>query len=204
MQEQLFVIWLKPATISVCTCFLIGFSCFVQATFAQNANGRGKTDTIMVCPWEVANISAKCKIAENIDSTGLKNRTLSVEFTSKGKRNQNILYETLDYPIGMLPLGDSDAILFTLWTSGSAYHIRIFAFRDGDIDCVVDDGSKIFPEFVHGPKMSLYMIYAKSLSLDTRNYMKPDSCIVMELVNGQCKPLGTSSWGKRFQAVERK
>jgi hypothetical protein len=49
----------------------------------------------------------------------------------------------------MYPLGDFNGRLFTTWVGGSAYHLRVWAFVDGQVKQVLDEGTKMVPEFLY-------------------------------------------------------
>jgi len=53
----------------------------------------------------------------------------------------------LDHFVGMFPLGDVSNTLATIWTGGSAYHLRVFSLSTGKISLALESGSHNFPEF---------------------------------------------------------
>lgn len=56
--------------------------------------------------------------------------------------------KTLDYPIAIYRAGDDSPLFFTLWTTGSAYRIKVFNIASGDVKKVLDTGSDSIPKIV--------------------------------------------------------
>ena len=167
----------------------------------QRINPAYESNIMMSCIWDVGDTLMKCEIIEKEDSSGDKVRELLVKLKAKNIFVKKIIYESHDYPIGMFPYGDSHGLLFTIWTSGSAYQIRIYRFINQEISCVFDNGSKIFPELVYDSEMLPCLIYTKSLSFNKDNYMRPDSCIIKRWYKGKYYSVGVFPWKERMQAI---
>lgn len=85
-------------------------------------------------------------VREQKAPAGYTERTLegSVDSPSGGERV--LQFQEADAFTGMFPLETGDGHLLTLWTSGSAYRIRVFARVAKQFKLVLDEGSRFSPE----------------------------------------------------------
>ena len=121
------------------TLFLLLFCCSVL---------QGQTNSqIAQVLWLNQNLNVTCEVHEQrpTNSDELPTRELSF-IDSHGKHTTAI--QTPDSFLSMYPLGEGGALLVTVWSGGSAYHVRVFTWENGKLYCVLDDGSKTFPEIV--------------------------------------------------------
>jgi hypothetical protein len=94
--------------------------------------------------WPNQNLTVTCEVLEQrLKGEELPNREL-LFIDSKGNHIQVI--STPDRFLSMFPIGDKNALFVSVWLGGSAYHIRVFCWKDNKPTCVLDDGSKAFPE----------------------------------------------------------
>lgn len=54
--------------------------------------------------------------------------------------------DTLDYPISIYRVSDESPLFFTLWTTGSAYRIRVFDVGSNGARSVLDVGATVPPQ----------------------------------------------------------
>jgi hypothetical protein len=96
--------------------------------------------------WPRSNMAVICEVHEqrtNLDE--LPTRELSF-IDSHGKHITAV--QTPDSFIGMYPIGDENALFVTVWSGGSAYHVLVFTWKDDKPYCVLESGSKAFPEIL--------------------------------------------------------
>ncbi len=107
---------------------------------------RGQTNgQIAHVLWPNQNVNVICEVHEQRSGTdALPTRELS--FIDSHGRHVTAT-QTPDHFLSMFPIGDKNALLVTVWVGGSAYHVRVFTWKDNKPNCVLDDGSKTFPEF---------------------------------------------------------
>ena len=98
--------------------------------------------------WQNQNSNVICEVHEQRPKPGadeLPTRELSF-INSHGNRTTAI--QTPDSFLAMYPLGEQNAPFVTVWLGGSAYHVLVFVWKNDKPRCVLDDGSKTFPEIV--------------------------------------------------------
>jgi hypothetical protein len=108
-------------------------------------NGQTNVEIARVL-WRNQHTNVTCEVYEqrrNLDELPIR-ELLFVD--SRGKHTTAI--QTADSLLSIFPLGEGNAPLVTVWLGGSAYHIRVFIWKNGKPNCVLDDGSKSFPEIV--------------------------------------------------------
>lgn len=76
-------------------------------------------------------------------------RILSIYREEGAKLPKIFNFETPDSFLNMYALGDYNSRLFTTWVEGSVYHLRVWAFVDGQVKQVLDEGAKFAPEFLY-------------------------------------------------------
>jgi hypothetical protein len=57
-------------------------------------------------------------------------------------------YRASDRLIAMWPLKDVAGSFLTVWQGGSAYHVRVFRYREGRVTLALDTGSAFFPSLL--------------------------------------------------------
>lgn len=102
---------------------------------AAEACAVGNTVSI---PWNTANTSLLFTVAEEKDSEGLSYRQLNIFLGNK------VLFKnkTPDTFVSAFALRDEATCFISLWTTGSAYRIKIFGYKLGKITEVLEVGSK--------------------------------------------------------------
>jgi hypothetical protein len=96
--------------------------------------------------WPNQNANVICEVHEQRSSSDeLPIRELSF-IDSHGRHITAI--QTADRFLSMYPIGDKNALFVTVWVGGSAYHVRVFTWKDNKPYCILDDGSKTFPEII--------------------------------------------------------
>jgi hypothetical protein len=97
--------------------------------------------------WPHKGLTVVCEVLEQrpTNSDDLPIRELSF-IGSRGKHFTAI--QTADHFLSMYPIGDEDALFVTVWVGGSAYHTSVFTWKDNRPSCVLESGSRTFPEIV--------------------------------------------------------
>jgi hypothetical protein len=96
--------------------------------------------------WLNQHTSVTCEVREQrTNSDQLPTRWLSF-VDSHGTLTTAI--RTPDNFVAMYPVADANGLFVTVWLGGSAYHVRVFNWKNNKPHCVLDDGSKMFPEVV--------------------------------------------------------
>lgn len=85
-------------------------------------------------------------VREHRAPEGYTERTLEGSVDNRSGRERVLQFQEADAFTGMLPLETGDGHLLTLWTSGSAYRIRLFARVKKEFKLVLDEGSRFSPE----------------------------------------------------------
>jgi len=165
-------------------------------------------DVVSVTRWTVSGSKDRllCVVSERRVANGssLPVRTLTV-YRQK-ELDLSVLYhfETQDSILNAYPLGDRDGRLFLTWVGGSAYHFRVLAWVDGEVEQVLDASSKL-------PLEILYDGQGRDSLLVTQPEMKDgkwtptDGTTDVYKWNGKAyDELGTVPWAKRFQCVSKK
>jgi hypothetical protein len=121
--------------------YLFLICCFCSVSAGQTNN------LIAHVSWPRSDTAVICEVHELFptNSNDLPTRELSF-IDSHGKRT--IAIKTPDSFLSMYPIGDEDALFMTVWVGGSAYHISVFTWKDNQPNCVLESGSKTFPEIV--------------------------------------------------------
>ncbi len=96
--------------------------------------------------WPIHNSTVVCEVHEQ-SSAPDDLQTRELLFTDS-YGNHITAIRTPDSFLSMYPISDESDLFVTVWVGGSAYHIRVFTWKDNKPYCVLDDGSKNFPEIV--------------------------------------------------------
>ncbi len=116
--------------------------------FCACSVSRGQTNSqIARVLWPNKELNVVCEVREQrpISSGELPTRELSF-VDSRGKRLTAI--QTADRFLAMYPINDENGLFVTVWVGGSAYHISVFTWKDNKPKCVLESGSKAFPEII--------------------------------------------------------
>ena len=98
-------------------------------------------------PWPHSNSTiVGCEVLEKrLGSDDLPERELAIVDI---QGHLTTVFRTPDSLVAVYPVGEEDALLISVWTSGSAYKIRAFSVVGGAPAIVLDAGSKSFPEVI--------------------------------------------------------
>jgi hypothetical protein len=112
-------------------------------------------------------------------------------------------FETPDSVLNMYPLGDYDGRLFTTWVGGSAYHLRVLAYVDGKVKQVLDEGTRIAPEFLYDSQ-GQESVLITAPGMENGKWTAAIGTTMVFKWNGQSyDKIGTLPWAKRLQCLSK-
>jgi hypothetical protein len=131
----------------------INFLCLATITFFifVNTFPQTKDSAIFKVQWNNTQGNISCIVNER-EKDGYILRTLNFYLDKIETQNVISTYETIDYPIALIPLSDESNVLLAIYQSGSAYHIYAFSYIGNKIEQVLETGSRCFPELVYNSK----------------------------------------------------
>jgi hypothetical protein len=97
--------------------------------------------------WPQTKGNIVCEVRERRASSSDKLPTRELSFIDSHEK-QTMVLQTPDRFLAMYPLSDIDSLFVTVWVGGSAYHVNVFTWKDNKPECVLENGSKTFPETV--------------------------------------------------------
>lgn len=163
----------------------------------------GESKPVAVVQWRVTGKQGhlRCEVWNQISST--KNGPLTRVFTiyDDGKLAKVFEFETPDSLLNVYPLGDYNARLFTTWVGGSAYHLRVFAFIDGHVKQVLEEGSKLPPEFFYDEEGRESVLLTDPV-IENGKWTSVNGTTTVFKWNGRSYDrIGKVPWAKRLQCV---
>ena len=121
------------------------------SSYTSGYSPRGESLLALV-QWRIAGRDGhlRCEVLQ--EAANLHTSVLTI-YKEEGNNLLKIFsFQTPDSILSVYPLGDYNGRLFTTWAGGSAYHFRVFAFVDGQVKQVLDEGSKLAPELMYDDK----------------------------------------------------
>jgi len=112
-------------------------------------------------------------------------------------------FETPDSVLNVYPLGDYNGRLFTTWVGGSAYHLRVFAFVDGQVKQVLDEGAKIAPEFLYDDQGRESILITEPTMENGKWTAKSGTTTVFKWNGDSYDKIGAVLWVKRLQCLSK-
>jgi len=115
----------------------------------------------------------------------------------------------MDHFVGMIPLGDYDKNLMTVWVGGSAYHFNAFTVSNGKVISVLEAGSHNYPEFadIDNDGQVEVLISEGAFLIDAKEnkvLSYPDKANVYKWDGKSYALIKTVPWKTRFNAGELK
>jgi len=108
-----------------------------------------------------------------------------------------------DSVVSIFPLGDYDARLVVTWVGGSAYHLRILAFLEGQVKQVFDKGSKLLPEFLYDDQGREFVLITDP-AIKNGKWTPTNGTTAVFKWDGQgYGKIGTVPWAKRLQCLSK-
>jgi hypothetical protein len=109
---------------------------------------RGQTNSqISRAIWPNSGLNVVCQVCEQSPTNSDHLPESELSFTDPHGKHF-IAIQTADHFLSMYPIGDDDGLFVTVWVGGSAYHINVFVWEDNKPVCVLESGSKSYPEII--------------------------------------------------------
>lgn len=185
---------------------LLSFTAVAQETpntaTPATVSSRGKV--VASAPWRVSSKEGRlfCEVSQkDASSDKASMRVLTIYRTDGTKPVKIFTFETPDSLVNMYQIGDYNGRFFTTWVAGSAYHLRAWAFSDGRVKPVFDQGSKLFPELVYDDQERESVLITDPV-IENGKWTATNGTTTVFKWNGKTYgKIGTVSWTKRFQCV---
>jgi hypothetical protein len=198
----------------IATGFCLSLALLVSATLvAQEVAETATSDPprgenlLALARWRVAGTEGHllCEVKQEIAATGvaLPTRVLTIYREDGAKLVQVFKFETPDSVLNMYPLGDYNGRLFTTWVGGSAYHLRVWAVVDGQVKQVLDEGTKIAPEFLYDYQ-GRESIFITDPALESGKWTAKNGITTVFKWTGHAyEKIGAVPWAKRLQCLSK-
>lgn len=139
----------------------------------------------------------------NASGPSLPTRVLTIYREDGDKLIRIYKFESPDSVLNTYPLGDYNARLFVTWVGGSAYHLRVLAFMDGRVKQVLEEGSKLSPEFLYDDQGRESVLVTEP-TFENGKWTATNGTTTVFKWNGQSYDnLGTVPWAKRLQCLSK-
>jgi hypothetical protein len=192
--------------------FCFGLTLLVSATLVAQelaktatSDPSGGENLLALVRWRVTGheVHLRCQVSQETAASAAASptRVLTIFRKDGAKLIRVFKFETPDSVLNMYPLGDYNGRLFTTWVGGSAYHLRVFAFVDGQVKLVLDEGAKIAPKFLYDD-MGRQSILVTEPTMENGKWIATNGTTAVYKWNGQSyDKLGTVNWPKRFECL---
>jgi hypothetical protein len=177
-----------------------------QANIASPVLPSGGGSVLALAQWRVAGKLGRllCQVSQqsaNADRSPI--RILSIYREEGAKLPKVFNFETPDSLLNMYALGDYNSRLFTTWIGGSAYHLRVWAFVDGQVKQVLDEGAKIAPEFLYDDQ-GRESVLITDPAMENGKWTATNGTTTVFKWDGQgYEKIGTVPWLKRLRCLSK-
>jgi hypothetical protein len=194
--------------------FYVGLALLASATLVAQEPGKSATsdpsrreNLLALVRWRVAGHEGhlRCEVSQvaAASDSASPTRVLTIFREDGAKLVRVFKFETPDSVLNVYPLGDYNGRLFTGWVGGSAYHLRVFAFVDGQVKQVLDEGAKIAPEFLYDDQGRESILITEP-TMENGKWIVTNGTTTVYKWNGQSyDKLGTVTWPKRLQCLSK-
>ncbi len=177
-----------------------------QTNTASAASPSGGEKLVATAQWRVAGKQGRllCQVSEqSLDAERSPTRVLSIYREEGAKLARIFNFETSDSLLNIYALGDYDGRLFTTWVAGSAYHFRVWAFVDGRVKEVLDEGTKMPPEFLYDDQGRESVLITEP-SMENGKWAATNGTTTVFKWNGEnYEKIGRVPWSKRLQCLSK-
>lgn len=194
---------------SFCVIFLLSSIMLAQepsSVKAPDEHSRGE-NPLAVVRWRTAGKEGHllCVVTQEESGTvdALPTRTLTIYREEKSKRTYLFKYETPDSVLSVYPLGDYDARLVLTWVGGSAYHVQVLAFLDGQVKQVLNEGSKLPPELIYDERGRESILLTEAKIDGGKWTAKSGTTTVFQWSGRTYDKIGVAPWPKRLQCLTK-
>ena len=162
---------------------------------------------LALAPWRVAGKQGHlfCQVSQHPASDDDRSpmRVLTIYREEEADQARIYDFRTSDSLLNVYALGDYDGRLFTTWVAGSAYHLRIWAFVDGIVKQVLDEGTKIVPEFLYDDLGRESILITDPGMENGKWTVKSGTTRVFKWGGQSYEKIGTVPWRKRLQCLSK-
>lgn len=146
-----------------------------------------------------------CKVSQETAARDAASptRVLTIYREDGDKLVRIFKFETPDSVLNVYPLGDYNGRLFTTWVGGSAYHLRVWAFVDGQVKQVLDEGSKLPPEFLYDDKGQESVLITDPAMENGKWTAASGTTTVFKWTGQVYEKIGVVPWTKRLQCLSK-
>lgn len=146
-----------------------------------------------------------CEVSEETAASAANSPTrILTIFREDGTKLVKVFkFETPDSILNMYPLGDYNGRFFTSWVGGSAYHLRVWAFVDGQVKQVLDEGSKLPPEFLYDNKGQESVLITDPAMENGKWTATNGTTTVFKWTGQVYEKIGVVPWTKRLQCLSK-
>lgn len=195
----------------------LGATCVAVAICAgidQRVEPRGATTlktltslerVLAVVPWMVGRDALLCVVSER--QITVSGETGPARFLTVYEMKQETLtpvfdFQTLDSFVKAAPLFETGGRLFTVWSGGSAYHFRAYAWKEGSVRQVLETGSRGMPEIqIDGDENEWILVTEKTLIRNQWRRTRDSATRIYRWDGNTYQVLATVPWRTRFEAV---
>jgi hypothetical protein len=159
---------------------------------------------VALAPWRVSGKEGRlfCEVSQRETSSNKASMRVLTIYRAEGTNLVRIFsFETPDSLASMYQIGDYNGRFFTTWVSGSAYHVRAWAFADGHVKPVLDQGAKLVPELVYDDQGRESVLITEPVMENGKWTATTGTTTVFKWDGETYGKIGTVSWTKRFQCV---
>jgi len=202
---------MKPLLAKALVSFFIWGGLFVITAMAQKkveppARQGGEGALLAFAPWRVAGREGHlvCEVSQQASSgVAIPMRVLTIYRKGAAKLATVFRFETPDSVLNVYPLGDYNARLFSTWVGGSAYHLRAWSFADGQVKQVLDEGSRLPPEFLYDDEGRESVLITDPAMENGQWTATHGTTTVFKWTGQAYDKLGTVPWAKRLQCLTK-
>ncbi len=157
--------------------------------------------------WRVTGKDGRllCVVSEAAGSNSdeLPTRSLRIYREKSSGLVELYKFASPDSVVSIFPLGDYGARLVVTWVGGSAYHLRILAFLEGQVKQVFDEGSKLLPEFLYDDQGRELVLITDPAIKNGKWTPTNGTTTVFKWDGAGYEKIGTVPWGKRLQCLSK-
>jgi hypothetical protein len=193
----------KPVRLYCALILLISSAAIAQERAKTSGYSPRGESLLALVQWRIAGRDGhlRCEVLQ--EAANLHTRVLTIYRENGNNLAKIFSFQTPDSILSVYPLGDYNGRLFTTWAGGSAYHFRVFAFVDGKVKQVLDEGSKLAPELMYDDQGRESVLISESV-LENGHWTAAGGTTTVYKWNGQgYEKIGTVPWAKRLQCLSR-
>jgi len=182
--------------------FLLLITVLVQVSSGAATQGDSNSVKVVArAPWRVSGREGHllCEVSQKETGGGNSSTRVLMIYGASGAKL--LVFETPDSLASMYQIGDYGGRLITTWVAGSAYHVRAWAFIDGQVKAVFDRATRLIPEIVYDEQGRESILITDPTMEDGRWAAAKGTTTVFKWTGESYDKIGTVSWNKRFLCV---